>query len=168
LLTEARDGEVDRLYWMIAKQYNLILWDVSFSEKMKISSNKGLSYLLIAKSLERMADHAKKIAINIRLHSEENKILTAEIKNISKKLIDLANASIAAFFSGRFEDTNDILGKAKKLDDDIQELTGNIMKREDETSATIAYAYVLDSLNRICSYTRDIAETAVNGQFIED
>jgi phosphate uptake regulator len=63
---ESRDDEVDKFFWMIAKQYNLVQNDLFFAEKMKVNTREALGYLLVARSIERIADHAKKLAGNIK------------------------------------------------------------------------------------------------------
>ena len=57
----SRDNDVDKLNWLISKQFNLILKDVFFADKMGIKPQEALSFLLAARSIERIADHEKRI-----------------------------------------------------------------------------------------------------------
>ena len=59
-----RDTDVDRLYWMAVKQYNMILKDRKLSEKIGVDIFEGMSLMLVARGIERIGDHAEKIANN--------------------------------------------------------------------------------------------------------
>ncbi|MFP4545320.1 MAG: PhoU domain-containing protein, partial [Methanomassiliicoccales archaeon] len=59
-----RDDEVDRLYWLVAKQHNCVLKDASFADSIGATPQEATGHLLIARSLERIADHATRIAHN--------------------------------------------------------------------------------------------------------
>ncbi len=160
---ESRDDEVDKLYWMIAKQYNQILKDVFFAEKMGTTPVDALSYLLIARAMERIADHAKKLAENIKnIHSKSNLIL--KISEASTKIIGILDAAMNAFYGNRFDDANDVVNKAKKFVKTINALRHELMTLQGDTPETISLAYIIDSLERTRSYALDIAEIAINHQ----
>ncbi|MEM2979355.1 MAG: phosphate uptake regulator PhoU, partial [Methanomassiliicoccales archaeon] len=55
-----RDREIDRLYWMVVKQYNLILRDRYLADKMGIDVFDGMDYVVTARGIERIGDHAEK------------------------------------------------------------------------------------------------------------
>src|SRR5437867_69811 len=64
-----RDQDVDRLYWMVAKQYNLVhMPGVSASDP--IAKTELHNYRLIAKLFERIGDHAERIARTYSVLSE--------------------------------------------------------------------------------------------------
>ncbi len=44
-----RDADVDRLYWMAVKQYNLILKDRKLSEKIGVDIFEGMNLMIIAR-----------------------------------------------------------------------------------------------------------------------
>jgi phosphate uptake regulator len=56
-----RDDEVDRLFWLINKQFHAMLRDASYAAKMAITPSQGLNYLIAARLVERTADHADRI-----------------------------------------------------------------------------------------------------------
>ena len=161
---ESRDDEVDRLYWMIAKQYNLILKDIFFADKMEIVPIEALSYLLVARAIERIADHAKKLASNIEnLH--DGSTIIPKITNASDKIIKVLDSAMNSFYGNRFEDANETVDKAKGLAGSIQELMEGITDLKGSAIETISLAYIIDSLERTRSYALDIAEIAINHQF---
>lgn len=164
---ESRDDEVDKIYWMIAKQYNLILRDVLFAEKVGITPIASLGYLLIARAIERIADHTKKIASNIASIHTNSKIIP-KITEASIKIIEILDAAMNAFYSKRFEETNDVVNKAKKIATTINGIRHELMKIKGNTIETVSFAYIIDSLERIRSYALDIAEISINQQFIKE
>jgi len=52
-----RDNDVDRLHWLIARQHNIILQNVSLAEKMNITIEMSSTYFLISRIIERIGDH---------------------------------------------------------------------------------------------------------------
>src|SRR5437773_10954634 len=56
-----RDQDVDRLYWMVAKQYNLAQTPGGAAPASK-GKEELHNYRLIAKLFERNGDHAERIA----------------------------------------------------------------------------------------------------------
>ncbi len=164
---ESRDDEVDKLYWMIAKQYNLILQDVFFAEKMGITAVGALSYLLIARAIERIADHAKKLASNIENIHTNNKIISS-IVEVSTKISAILDAAMNAFHAKRFEESNDVVNTAKKISKGINKLRHDLMEIKENTLETVSFAYIIDSIERIRSYALDIAEISINQQFAKE
>jgi phosphate uptake regulator len=164
---ESRDDEVDKLYWMIAKQYNLILRDVFFAEKMGVTPIASLSYLLIARAIERIADHAKKLASNIENIHTNNKIIP-KITEVSEKISGILDAAMNAFYANRFEEANDAVNRAKKISKTINAIRHELMEIKGNTLETVSLAYIIDSLERIRSYALDIAETSINQQLAKE
>src|SRR5437879_7887804 len=62
-----RDQDVDRLYWMVAKQYNVAHTTGGTANGAKSELH---NYRLIAKLLERTGDHAQRIARAYRALAE--------------------------------------------------------------------------------------------------
>ena len=57
----ARDNDVDRLHWLIARQTNMILSNANLSRKMNVSPVLALHYFTISRIIERIGDHAERI-----------------------------------------------------------------------------------------------------------
>jgi len=62
---KTRDNDVDRLHWLIARQHNTILQNVSLAEKMNITVGMSSTCFLISRIIERIGDHIVRIAHNI-------------------------------------------------------------------------------------------------------
>ncbi len=158
---EARDDEVDKFYWMIGKQYNLILRDVFLADKMAITSRQALGFLLTAKSIERIGDHAKRIAVNSK-RVEEDLDIISDIRGNSKEIIELLDNVMDAFDKNRFDDLNDVLNRSRAIAKGIDDLRTDLFKLSAEPTTIVSLTYIVDSLNRTLSYAKDIAETSIN------
>ena len=57
-----RDKEADKLQWFIERQFNMMLENPSLSRQLQASSFEGVVYSNVARYLERIADHACRLA----------------------------------------------------------------------------------------------------------
>ncbi len=57
-----RDIDADRLNWLIARQTNMIMLHASLSRKMGISPDLAMHYYILSRIIERVGDHAVRIA----------------------------------------------------------------------------------------------------------
>jgi phosphate uptake regulator len=161
---ELRDDEVDKFYWMIAKQYNLVLNDMFFADKMGVKPQEVLGYLLIARSIERIADHAKKLASNVP-HLKVKTDIMPKIVETSEDILREFDDAMNAFNRNTFEDANMVLNKTEVIGKRTKELTQQIVSLKLDPESIVSLAYIVDSLERTRAYVLDIAETAINHQF---
>ncbi|MBN1280518.1 MAG: phosphate uptake regulator PhoU [Candidatus Thermoplasmatota archaeon] len=161
---ESRDNEVDKFYWMIAKQYNLVLNDMFYADKMNVKPQEVLGYLLVARSIERIADHAKRLASNVQLLKGKIDILP-RILEASDAILKEFDEAVNAFHRNKFEHANQVVIKARSLGKLTQQLTQEILGLKLDAATIVSLAYIVDSLERTRAYVLDIAETAINHQF---
>lgn len=159
----SRDVEVDRFYWLVARQYNLLLRDIKVAEKMRTTREKAINYLMIARTIERIGDHACKIAGSVE-H------LAAQ-KNIDKKTMDaiakasagargVMSSSINAFFDQDILAANRCIESANTVIKDCDAL--NVRVAEQKSEVVLYMAYIVESIRRVGLYSMDISETAIN------
>lgn len=166
---EMRDDDVDLINWLINRQYNLILQDISLSEKLKISPQRGLGFLLMAKAMERIGDHALKISKIEEIHNKGDKQLEEDIRYLTDRMVGNIEDAVSSFFFKNFDDANVVIERVRMVQREIQDLIEkDVMNSEGDTSSNIAHAFLLDSLKCVCSYTIDIAETSINNQYVEE
>ncbi len=163
----SRDAEVDRFYWLLSKQYNLMLKKPRYLQDDP-DMQGSLNFFLIGRILERVADHAKNISDNhISIHSDEIKsTLSKETRghflSAGEVALDMLKTSFEAFIQG------DIL-KANQTIDRTKELKGFYNKgistmSRGKPSLSVAIAGIMDSVERTGMYASDIAEIAINNQ----
>jgi phosphate uptake regulator len=158
-----RDADVDRLYWMAVKQYNLILKDRKLSEKIGVDIYEGMSLMLVARGVERIGDHAEKIAHNaLILTKSRNKINDLkDIIGLSEQAIKTLDMAMQAFFLKDIASANEIIDKGDELVQRCQNLSAN--SRLPANVSAVVRTSVLDSIIRTTMYAMDIAEIAING-----
>ncbi len=161
---ESRDKEVDKFYWMIAKQYNLVLNDMFFADKMNVKPQEVLGYLLVARSIERIADHAKRLASYAKIVKGKIDIIP-KIVQASDSILQEFDEAINAFHRNKFESSNEVVIKTRALGKQTQQLTQEIFSLKLDAATIVSLAYIVDSLERTRAYVLDIAETAINHQF---
>lgn len=156
-----RDQDVDRLYWMVAKQYHLAHMGPAAGgdtqAKVGIHNQR-----LVAKLLERIGDHAERIAGTYAVLGEKGfePRLLKEVEAARDSSVAILDKAFNALFSADIDSANeavDALGPHLRLIAGLNHHVAN--KRGEEL---LALAAVIDSLDRSASYGVDIAEIAIN------
>jgi phosphate uptake regulator len=153
-----RDDDVDRFYLLAVRQLKASMEDIELSEKIGIRNpQECLEYRIITKIIERIGDHAVKIAINVQktdsaVNSDNSIFKMAEL---SRKVFERAIDSIT---QEDMEAINKIVVEAK----DISQFGVSLESREVGDTNNIELSMVLESLRRVVEYSGDIAEVAIN------
>jgi phosphate uptake regulator len=157
-----RDKDVDRLYWMVVKQYNLILRDRKLSERIGVDIYEGMSLMLVARGIERIGDHAEKIANNVVIAVQAGTKLgdLDDIGRLSDSAINILEKAMEAFYLKDIKASNRVIDAGDELVQKCQDL--NYGARMPNSMAAIARTTVIDSITRTTMYAMDIAEIAIN------
>lgn len=157
-----RDKEVNRLHWLVARQYNMILQNVSLAEKMNITINQSSTFFLIGRIIERIGDHVVRIVQNIQQVSSItlNEELIEKIQAASTFSLEIFNKSIASFFRKDIRGSNENIDSVKKLESLCQKISTIAIQQNAEIA--IAIGYIVESIRRIGEYAEDISETVIN------
>lgn len=158
-----RDADVDRLYWMAAKQYNMILKDRKLSEKIGVDIFEGMNLVLVARGIERIGDHAEKIATNaLMLTSSDGKFSNAEeISKLGAQSIKVLDLAMESYFRKDIKAANNLIDLGDKLVQQCQDLS--VTERLPANVCAVVRTSVIDSIARTAMYAMDIAEIAING-----
>lgn len=145
----ARDDDVDRLHWLVSRQYNILSRNI-FGEEIFIN------YPLLSRILERCADHAVRMAEGIKNLNKigkelEEKIISAEI--FSLKIFKL---SMKSFFDKNLKEANECIEMAKKINDKCAKINNEAIGKDAKT--VIHIGQISDSIRRFADYSADIAE----------
>ncbi len=161
-LVSLQEPSVDRLYFLVSRQLNAILSDLSYCSYLGIKMVQVMDYKLVIKRLEAIGDHAYGIAQAVMEMDTliENKTLLNEIKSIGSKVRDSYNNAMGCFFNTKVLEANDIANNKPVLQKDIQALYHKITKIEHEHLLSIIL--LIRSFERINSYAADIAEAVIN------
>lgn len=157
-----RDQDVDRLYWMVAKQYHLA--HTSPSGGSAWSPTAGIhSHRLVAKLLERIGDHAERIAGTYSTITEGKALdpkLTKELEEASRSAVEILDKAFNSMITGDIDMANEAIDARSHHQKLIDSLSHRVSTRKGEE--LLALGTVVDSLGRTASYAADIAEQAIN------
>jgi phosphate uptake regulator len=158
----SRDRDVNRLYWLISRQYNLLLRNVSLSREMGTNVEMALHYLQIARVMERTGDQVVKIAENVltlMFISMERKMLDI-IQSLSVEAMDIFETSVRSFFNRDPKMTNDTLERVKKFSERCNQASHELF--DVERPGIVHVGYIVENLKRVGEYSGVICETSIN------
>jgi len=164
----ARDNDVDRLHWLIARQTNMILSNATLSRKMNISPVMALHYFTMSRIIERIGDHAERIvsiAQPILTKGMDPNVLE-KIAKASNLSVAIFNRSIVSFFNNDMKKANQNIESVRVLKTLCEEI--NTIVLQQETPDAIALGYITESVKRAGEYAADISENVINYLVEED
>ncbi len=161
-----RDRDVDRHYLLLLKRLQSLV-KTPFAEMSDIEGNESLEFYLAAVSLERIADHATKIA-NCVLTLKEDVVpveLLDRIKdagNLANELLQLAMDALLKRDTVQAEQAIDTKSRQTPI---LQELDQATLELDAHIALPISC--IVNSIDRIADYGMNIAEVAVNLAVVE-
>ncbi|PKL55388.1 MAG: PhoU family transcriptional regulator [Methanomicrobiales archaeon HGW-Methanomicrobiales-6] len=157
-----RDTEVDRLHWLVARQDNLIISDATLSRRMGIPVNQAAHYLQVSRIIERIADHATRVAHNaLALIDREVEAATLDLMDEASALaLQIFSWSMEAFHTGDIRKANETLQGVRDLEEKTREIDTRVLRFE--AVAAIPMRQITDSIRRIGEYSGDICESVIN------
>ena len=156
-----RDGDVDRLALLVARQFSLLLRDLVLEEDYGLSRLQFQHYRAVSSQLERVADHAWKISeATLALGSPVVKGVAKEIRERAEDSLSILERSIRSFEEADTELADQVL-QEKERSEQLFELTRTAAAEKQPDDAP-SISIVLDSLLRIREYGFNIAESALD------
>jgi len=158
----ARDNDVDRLHWLIARQTNMILSHVALSKKMGLTPGRAVHYYIISRIIERIGDHAERIAENAKmiLDKDPDPAILGKIAKASELSIAIFDRSIVSFINNELKKSHKNIESVQVLESLCKEIDNLLL--QEETSAAIALGYIIESVKRVGEYAADISENVIN------
>ena len=160
-----RDDEVDRLYLFMVRGLKLAVENRIIMRQMGLKSPREcLGYRLIIKSIERVADHAARIAeivssLNLSRISDS---LVRSISSIAEKSHAIYQDAVNSLYKLNIEQANDSIMGVKELIGMEEALAQKIFKLNLDAQTITGLRLILESLKRIAEYAADIAEIVIN------
>jgi phosphate uptake regulator len=158
----ARDNDVDRLHWLIARQTSMILSDTALSKRMGVSPVMAVHYYVISRIIERIGDHAERImqnALPILLKEIDPEILEKIVK-ASDLSVGIFDRSIVSLFDADMKKANHNIESLRELETLCDEMNAPVLSQE--TPDAIALGYIIESIRRAGEYSADISENVIN------
>ena len=157
-----RDNDIDRLHWLIGRQSNIFMKDIRLCQKMGVTLEDANQFHFFSKFLERIGDHAVKIAKSVILliDQKQDENIMKKISNASKVSLKLLTNSFDAWLRKDIILANSNIDSVKELVDTCEEISHSLNKNSVESS--IAISYIIESIRRTGEYAGDISEVIIN------
>ncbi len=157
-----RDVDVDRLNWLIARQTTMIMQHASLSRKMAISPNLAMHYYMVSRIIERVGDHAVRIAEHALpvIDADVDKKILVAVRKANVMSLAIFDMSIVSFFNADLKEAQrniESITALKKICGDINNMVLRL-----ETPVAINLGYIAESIRRSGEYAVDISETVIN------
>jgi phosphate uptake regulator len=157
-----RDMDADRLNWLIARQTNMIMQNASLSRKMEISPSMAMHYYMLSRIIERVGDHAVRIAEHAVpiMEADVDKKIIAAIRKSSAMSLEIFDRSIISFFNADMKEAHRNIESINALEKICGDINNMVLKLE--TPVAINLGYIAESIRRSGEYAGDISETVIN------
>jgi len=157
------DDEVDRFSLYIIRQLKAAVQSERVLKEVGLSNPRDcLGYRVIAKALERIADHAVKIAENVLLLDEKiDAPAFRKISEMSSFARSVFDNSIQSLFKKDYFLADNVVAKAKTIaliENEAMETLGKKVEASEMSSVRM----ILESIRRTAEYASDIAEIVLN------
>jgi len=158
-----RDDEADRFHFMIIRQLSQALLDIQVMHELGVTNSvEILNYRIIARNLERIADHTVNIARRT-FYREDPCVLCNEVYEIGVKINSLFNRAMEGFYKLSRHISEEVIETARVIVGLLEEtLKEKILLGDIKSSEKILLTMIFDSLRRITRYSNGIAETTLN------
>jgi phosphate uptake regulator len=157
-----RNQDVARLYWMVAKQNHLAHW-TTLPPGERDRAAVFHTYRLIAKLIERIGDHAQRIAETHPVAASGRPAdprLMHELDEARISAVALLDQAFTALVARDVDAANAAIDRKVAHQKLIDGLSHRVAARRGEE--LLAWGTVVDSLGRTAGYATEIAEQAID------
>ena len=160
----SRDDDVDRLWYVVSRIFRGALRSPTIAQEIGVSREVAFDYHSSARQLERVADHAAKIAAAADdLDADIPDEVVTALETLQSDAADIIQTAMDALFADdpaaatrlaneARADVRDIDDQTRELDDLLHDLDAHHAQH---------LGLVVDSLSRSADYGGNIAETAL-------
>jgi phosphate uptake regulator len=159
-----RDDDVDRLWMVVSRIFRATLRSPRAAEELGVTREACFDYQSAARQLERIADHATKIA-HLSLNFEEplpDDVIEA-LRGLHEDAASVTDVAMDALF---VEDSEEATRRANDARESVQGIDSHarsideLLRQLDPTRAQLL-GLIVDSLSRCADYGGNVAETAL-------
>jgi len=157
-----RDWEVDRLHWFVQKQVTTALRDARMLTLIGLTLPECATYLLASRVLERIADHAVRIAETVTILGRERtpEKLVGELDHMATAAATALADALDCLDSRDIAKANQVIDAAHTITQERDTVLHELSSKRGRLA--VGLAYVLESLERSAFYASDLAEIAIN------
>ena len=164
----SRDTDVDRLHWLINRQFSLITDNPALALRMEVTPREASTYYQISRIMERVGDHAVMIAesVMVLIDNRFSREFAISLTAAAESVLSLFNKVVQEIYAGSISGANRVIFEAEALEPQLHAFTKQTgsMKAEE----AVAVTQIVQSMHRISEYSTDIAETLINKLVADD
>ncbi|KAB1187711.1 MULTISPECIES: phosphate uptake regulator PhoU [Haloferax] len=159
-----RDDDVDRLWMVVSRIFRATLRTPKAAEELGLPREVCFDYQSAARQLERIADHATKIAhLSLNFEQPVSEEIIAAIEELFEEAKKVVNGGMDALFA---EDSNEAARLANEARESVQAIDERARKidellRDLDPARAQLLGLIVDSVSRSADYGGNIAETAL-------
>jgi phosphate uptake regulator len=158
-----RDDDVDRLWYMVSRVFRTVLRNPTAATEIGFPRDTVFDFQSAARQLERIADHATKIA-DLALEVEAIPDSAGDpLRELQAEASEVPETAMDALLAEDSEEAvrlaNDARGQIRQVDGSVREVDKQI--REFDPQLAQVLGLVVDSLSRTADYGGNIAESAL-------
>lgn len=158
-----RDSDIDRLWYLVSRIFRATLRNPAEIEELGLPREVCFDYHTTARQLERVADHAAKIArVSRELGSISEEIASA-VQDLHTESSEVIEDAMDAFFEDDSDEATSLANNARGSILSIDEHARHVdeLLRSLDPQEAQSLGLVIDSLSRSADYGGNIAETAL-------
>ena len=160
---EDREREIDSLRFLIERQAGITLDSYKVAERLNLGRRQAVEYSNLARSLERMADHAHQMA---RLIIEDNADAALSLQDAPLNQIPVWQEAIKTLMVNirtrnpvEIEVARNSLKAAQNV---LQSHERSLWSGRKKANTLLFEDHLSESIRRLCAYARDFGETLLN------
>ncbi|MFB6290422.1 MAG: PhoU domain-containing protein [Candidatus Bipolaricaulia bacterium] len=158
---EDRDDDVDRLYLALSRRFRVMLYTIVERNGKEVNRARYFDYQTAAKQLERIADHARKIAsISPSLEEELPEDVREAFNTTAVEALAIVDKAVKSLTQRDIDLANEALSQGEVIEEYLFDLDKSLRKLDPQTAQLLGI--VSDSIERVKEYGNNIAETALN------
>ncbi|MFA4862116.1 PhoU domain-containing protein, partial [Methanoregula sp.] len=137
----ARDMDVDRLNWLIARQTNMIMQNNALARKMGISPGMAMHYYILSRIIERVGDHAVRIAENVQpiIDAGVDKKIIDALRKASTMSLEIFDRSVISFFNTDMKEAHRNIESIAALENICGDINNMVLKQETLVAIHVGY-----------------------------
>jgi phosphate uptake regulator len=158
-----RDDDVDRLWYMVSRVFRTVLRNPTAATEIGFPRDTCFDFQSSARQLERIADHATKIA-ELALELEEvPDSAVGPLRALREEAATVPELAMDALLTDDPEEATELATSARARIDDVDGKAREVDKeiRELDPGTAQGLGLVVDSLSRTADYGGNIAENAL-------
>jgi len=159
-----RDDDVDRLWMVVSRIFRATLRTPKASEELGLPREVCFDYHSSARQLERIGDHATKIAhLTLEIDQEVSEDVLTAIEELHEEVVTVIDGGMDALFTDDSDEATQLANDVRKQVCEIDQTARGIdeLLRELDPAHAQLVGLIVDSVSRTADYGGNIAETAL-------